>query len=119
MSKMRGMDIRLKGNFHAFPEPKVGDKIYVPGAMYVYRGEDDFAGGLATINKVERSETLPKGHTNYLFIGIEERPGSMYNWNCLAEKQEEYKDQYGDAIAHPDPDNDPEFNQPDEGWQSI
>ena len=33
--------------------PVVGERIYVPGSMYVYRGTDDFAGGLATISKVE------------------------------------------------------------------
>ncbi len=36
-------------------KPNKGDKIYVPSAYYVYRGEDDFEGGLATINKVEAS----------------------------------------------------------------
>jgi hypothetical protein len=60
-------------------EPKIGDKIYVPSAYHVYRGEDDFAGGLATINKVERSNHLPKNHINYFMVGIEGESGWLHN----------------------------------------
>ena len=98
-------------------EPKIGDKIYVPSAMYVYRGEDDFQGGKATINKVEKSKHLPKEHFNYLFVGIKERPGTMYNYKSLMEEQKELKKEYGDMRAHPDPDHSPEFNQPNADWR--
>ncbi|MFA5154408.1 MAG: hypothetical protein WC554_17825 [Clostridia bacterium] len=90
-------------------EPKVGLKIYVPGAMYVYRGEDDFAGGIATISKVDKEN-------NIIMISIEERPGTRYNWKYLLEDQDKLKTQFGDQIAHPDPDYRAEFNQPDADW---
>ena len=61
-------------------EPVIGQKIYVPTSLYVYRGADDFAGGIATINKIEKSKTLPPDHYNYMSVGIVERPGTLYNW---------------------------------------
>ena len=98
-------------------EPKIGDKIYVPSSYYVYRGEDDFEGGLATINKVEHSKHLPKGHVNYTMVGIEGRPSTMYNYRVLAEEQDELKKEYAGKVAHSAPDFDPEFNQPDADWK--
>jgi len=96
---------------------KVGEKIYVPGACYVYRGEDDFEGGMATISEVEYSDDLPEDHFNYIMVGIIERPGTMYNYKNLMEQQIELKVLYGDSIAHPDPDNREEFNCPDADWR--
>lgn len=98
-------------------KPTVGQKIYVPTSLYVYRGQDDFLGGISTVNKIENSNHLPADHYNYTMVGIEERPGVMYNWNYLLENQDKWKDQYGDQIARPDPDNDPEFNQPNADWK--
>ena len=98
-------------------EPKIGEKIYVPGSMYVYRGEDDFAGGVAKINKIEKSKHLPEDHYNYMMVGIEERSGCMYNWKALLEKQEELAKRFGDQVAHPDPDFRPEFNCPNDDWK--
>lgn len=98
-------------------KPKEGDKIYVPTSLYVYRGEDDFEGGLATINKIEYSNHLPEDHYNYTMVGIKERPGTMYNWKYLMENQDEWKARYGEQVAHPDPDMRPEFNQPNADWK--
>jgi len=98
-------------------QPVIGQKIYVPSSLYVYRGEDDFAGGIATISKIEKSDFLPPDHYNYLMVGIAERPGSMYNWRPLLERQEELKKMYGDQIAHPDPDDRPEFNDYNADWR--
>lgn len=98
-------------------EPVIGQKIYVPSSLYVYRGQDDFAGGKATINKIERSKDLPPDHYNYLMVGIEGRPGTMYNWRPLLERQEELEKMYGDQIAHPDPDDRPEFNDYNADWR--
>lgn len=100
-------------------EPVIGQKIYVPSSLYVYRGEDDFAGGIATINKIEKSPWLPEDHYNYLMVGIAERPGSMYNWRPLLERQEELQKMYADQIAHPDPDDRPEFNDDNADWRSL
>jgi hypothetical protein len=98
------------------PQPFIGQKIYVHSSLYVYRGEDDFAGGIATINKIEKSNNLPEDHYNYLSVGIEGRPGTMYNWRPLLERQEELKKMYGNQIAHADPDDRPEFNDYNADW---
>ena len=96
--------------------PKVGDKIYVPCSYYVYRGEDDFQGGLATINKIEYSKHLPKDHFNYTMVGIEERCSTMYNYKCLLENQKELKKEYEGITAKPTPDYSIEFNQVNADW---
>lgn len=101
-------------------EPKIGDEIYVPSALFVYRGSDDFAGGKAIIDKIDKSKTLPPDHFNYISVGIKERPGTMYNYKNLIKDQEKLKKEYGDRVAHPDPDNDPEFNcHPNADWKFI
>ena len=97
--------------------PKKGDPIYVPSAYHVYRGIDDFEGGLAVIDRVEFNDRLPQDHVNYCMIGIESNPGTMYNYRILSEKQESLKEQYGDNIAHANPDLRPEFNQPNADWK--
>lgn len=91
--------------------PKIGSKIYVPTSLYLSRGMDDFAGGLATIESIETSDFLPPDHSNYYMITIKENPGTSYNLRYLLEHQEEWKEIYGDEIAHPDPDDRPEFNR--------
>ena len=101
---------------YIIPQPVISQKIYVNTSLYVYRGEDDFSGGIATISKIEHSETLPSDHYNYTMVGIKERPGTMYNWSYLYEQQEELKKEFGDRLAHPDPDNDPEFNDYNADW---
>ncbi len=100
----------------SYKEPKIGDKIYVPDFTYVYRGKDDFSGGLATINKIEKSTHLAIGHYNSIFIGIEGRPSGRMNWNYVMENQAEWGKEYADKIACPDPDMRAEFNNDDEGW---
>lgn len=109
---------KLEGN-EPIPEPKVGELIYVPGAAYVYRGSEDFAGGIAVISKVEKSTHLSPDHYNYIMIGIDSRPNTMYNYRSLLEEQEELKKEYRDRVAHPDPDHRPEFNQPDADWKQA
>lgn len=99
-------------------EPKIGQKIYVQTSLYVYRGRDDFTGGIATISKIEHDDDLPKDHRNYTMIGIEERESTMYNWKVLLKEQEELKKEYGDQIAHPNPDYDEDVNCPDADWQT-
>ncbi len=98
-------------------KPKLGDTIYVPSAIHVYSGKDDFSGGKATINKIEYSKYLPKDHVNYTMVGIKEDPRTMYNYKLLLEEQEKLKKEYGDKIAHPDPDFRAEFNQPEADWK--
>ena len=71
--------------------PTIGDKIYVHSSRYVYRGKDDFSGGLATIDTIEYSDNLPEDHINFIMVGIKERPGIMYNWRSLISNQKTLK----------------------------
>jgi hypothetical protein len=87
-------------------EPYVGQKIYVTTDIYLGHGLDDFAGGIATISKIEKED-----HYNYLMVGIKESPGTLYNWNLLLEEQEKLKKRFGRKKAHPIPDDRPEFNR--------
>ena len=96
--------------------PEVGQTIYVPGAMYVYRGMDDFAGGKAIVSKVKIDKDLPEDNNNRVMVSIKERPNHGYNWYYLEQEQEKLKEIYKDQIAHPDPDDRPEFNDDEEGW---
>jgi len=64
-------------------KPKVGDKIYLDSSFYISHGEDDFVGGLCTINVIEYSEHLKPDHCNYCMIGVAERPGFLQNYKSL------------------------------------
>lgn len=99
--------------------PKIGEKIYVPSSYYVYRGEDDFDGGIATISKVDISKTLPLNHINSIMIGIEERKSTMYNYKSLIDEQDELKIQFGNQIAKPNPDLTPDFNDGEADWKYV
>ena len=100
-------------------KPKIGDKIYVPTSLYVYRGIDDFIGGIATISKIKYSGHLPEDHINYMFIGIKEADkGVTYNHKVLLGNQKKLKREFGSNFAHADPDTREEFNQPDADWET-
>jgi hypothetical protein len=90
--------------------PKKGDTIYIPTALYVYRGEDDIQGGKATVSKV----TEENGTT---WVAVEENPGTNYNWKSLSEKQEKLREEFGEQKAYPDPDYRPGFNDSEADWQ--
>jgi hypothetical protein len=80
---------------------KVGDKIYIPTSLYIDRGEDDIQGGIATVSRISVKGT---GY-NSRFVYLKELPqDTSYNYNYLLEHQEEWKEEYGDQVAHPDPD---------------
>jgi hypothetical protein len=93
----------------SIPIPKVGDKIYVNSSFYLSHGVDDFAGGIATVSKV--GEALNAGKKVHV-VSIVERPNHGYYWeNGIGLNQEKMKAEYGDKIAHPDPDNHPDSNR--------
>lgn len=98
-------------------EPKIGDEIYVPSSYHVYHGEDDFEGGLAIINNIEFNKDLPKDHINYIMVGVESDPSTLYNYKILMEQQSELKNKYKNKVAHPNPDLRSEFNQPNADWK--
>jgi hypothetical protein len=85
-------------------EPYIGQKIYVPTALYLSHGMNDVEGGIATV-------CILKTEYNNLMVGVQEHPGTLYNWKYLKEGQEGWKERYGNSIAHPDPDDRPEFNR--------
>ena len=100
-------------------KPIRGEKIYVPTSLYVYRGKDDFIGGIANIDRIRYESDLPKDHYNYTMVGIKERPNNMYNCNYILENQRRWEEEYGDQEAFPDPDYRDEFNLPDANWTSF
>lgn len=94
IAEIRKADKKHKNPLHTGTElPKVGDDIYLPGAMYIDHGEDDRAGGLAEVVKVENG-----------MVRVKEFPGSSFNWAGLRDDQEKLKKEYGENRAAPDPD---------------
>lgn len=96
--------------------PEVGDKIYIPNKLHVYRGADDIAGGLSAVVAVQ--EGISAGEPAW-FVTVEADPGSAYNWEFLEPRQEELRQRFGEETAHPDPDYRPEFNNANEGWRTA
>ena len=87
--------------------PKPGDVVYVDTDLFVWHGADDFRGGKATVSAVQMQISRGKPAP---FIEVAQNPGTLYNWAMRAEKQSELAAEYGNALAHPDPDLRPEFN---------
>lgn len=83
--------------------PKIGDIIYIPSELYLFRGIDDIYGGKAKIIEVDDTR-------KYIYIRVEAFPGIQYNWEVLKEKQEKLKKKFGDHWACRDPDFRLEFN---------
>lgn len=88
--------------------PQIGDKIYIPSEFYLSHGADDWIGGLATVSKVE--EGISGGQPT-IYVTCKEKPQTRYNWKFLAEKQEELKVEFSEALAHASPDYRSEFNK--------
>jgi hypothetical protein len=91
--------------------PKPGDIIYVETDLYVRHGADDFRGGKARVSKVQIEDRRGKQEP---WIEVVENPGTLYNWEYLAEKQATLALEFGDTWAHADPDLRPEFNSDDD-----
>lgn len=90
------------------PPPGVGEVIYLPSALYLSHGRDDFQGGLCTVSAVRPGIS---GGELTTFINVRERPRHSYNWFFLAPEQEKLRAQYGDQVGHVDPDYRAEFNE--------
>lgn len=75
-----------------YPEPEIGQFIYVPTSLYIDREEDDFQGGVCKITKIDKNYA---GEGN-IFVEVEENPGVMHNWSYLTKNQEEWKLKYKD-----------------------
>jgi hypothetical protein len=97
-------------------KPKVGDKIYVEGTIYLTHGADDFAGGICTVKAVQTRVSASGSETTS--VEIEEDPGTLYTWTGYLEpRQGEWKKEYGEQKGGPKPDLRPEFNDEYEGWE--
>lgn len=95
--------------------PKVGDNIYIDTRLYMYRGEDDFIGGLAKVISIEEKEIRGK---SVHVIKVEEDKIRSYLWEDIVGKQAEWKNLFGDRRACPKPDLRPEFNGGGE-WECL
>jgi hypothetical protein len=100
----------------AKPEP--GDRIYIETTLYVHHGEDDFRGGLCTVEAVQ-------SHTEHgeesVSVEVKEDPGTWYRWSGYLEpNQEKWREEYGERIGHRSPDFRPEFNDDKDpaSWRS-
>lgn len=101
-------------------KPAKGEQMYIPNALHVYRERDDFAGGKATIDKIEYNDYLPKTHINYIMVGFKENPGTLYNWINLVRKQKELAKKFKNQVAHAEPDYSQEFNPPPhQDWKHL
>lgn len=90
----------------AVPVPKVGQDIYIQGAMYMSHGADDYAGGLAKVTEVKKGKSAGE---DTFYVSVEEVEGHEWNWEFLAEQQAELKKEYKKKRAHPD--TSPESNR--------
>ena len=89
--------------------PLAGRDVYIPTALHLSHGVDDFEGGLCRIVRV--SEGISAGK-KVLFIEVAERPDHSYNWECLRDEQEKLKKEYGRSRGRKAPDYSPELNEP-------
>lgn len=88
--------------------PEVSDDIYVPLALYNDHGRDNRMGGLAKVVSVSSGMSGGEWVHN---IRVEEFPDCVFCWeHCLAEKQDELRERFGQNRAYPDPDIRPQFN---------
>jgi hypothetical protein len=96
-------------------KPKVGDKIYIEGMIYLTHGVDDFQGGICTVKAVDSQGKEGEESSS---VEVEEDPGTWYRWTGYLEpRQEEWKKIYGEQKAGPKPDFRPEFNVDHEPWE--
>lgn len=89
--------------------PEVGDDIYIPTALYVYRGRDDIIGGLTRVIAVQKEG-------RYIWVTVAACPHGRYSWDYLAGIQEKLKEEFGTQHAYPNPDLRPEFNDSEADW---
>lgn len=90
-------------------DPRAGDEIYLPSALYLGHGRDDRIGGLAEVDEVTTGMSAGQPA---LFVRCKEHPTCRYNWAGLKPVQKELRERFGDQRSHPDPDMRPEFNEP-------
>lgn len=93
--------------------PKKGDVIYVRTSLSCDHGETDgetdVAGGLALVTRV-----CVYGNSHTPFVEVAQHDGGGYNWEMLNRDQGELMKQYGNEVAHPDPDYGPNLYDPHE-----
>ncbi len=76
--------------------PAVGQRIYVATRLSDMSPELDRIGGTATISRV--TEGISAGE-KVPFVAVKEAPGTLMNWNILAEQQAKLAEIYGPQPA--------------------
>lgn len=76
--------------------PAIGESIYIRSSSYIDHGEDDVAGGMATISEVRLSTS--GGEPTY-FVSVREIPGASYNYTMLLQEQDNLRKQFGNQKA--------------------
>jgi hypothetical protein len=85
--------------------PRVGQDIYVPSALHMSRGVDDFAGGLCEVARVWEEDRVH-------WVSVQERPRCKMRWTgYLDQMQGSLRQEFGPQRGRPDPDYRPEFNR--------
>ncbi len=93
-------------------KPIMGEPIYVPTALHVYRGVDDFQGGLCAVLKIKDGISAGKPVP---FVQVKERLGTWYNWHNLVKNQDKYRERYM-GRGQRAPDFRAQFNDSEEDW---
>jgi hypothetical protein len=88
-------------------EIKIGDILYIQSEAYIGHGEDDIAGGLATVSETGK---WPNGICYVCFEEVGNH--KQYNLEIILEKQKEFAEKYAGRTAHPMPD----YNDYGERW---
>lgn len=84
-------------------EPLVGEEVYFPTRLFLSRGNDDTAGGIGEVLKVETK-------WDGVFVHVRELPGVGINWKILRRDQAKLCREFGSQRCYPDPDNRPSMN---------
>ena len=89
-------------------QPRLNQEIYIPTALYLGHGRDDFIGGRARVIQLKEGIS---GAEKTVFVKVEENPNCWYNWEFLRREQYRLKRKFGNQRAHSEPDLRTEFNE--------
>jgi hypothetical protein len=81
---------------------KPGDILYVNSSCYIDHGEDDVAGGKATVKRVLKPGENP--YVYYPAVEFHGLPGRYYNLESILKDQSKLERTFKDKLAHEDPD---------------
>jgi len=97
-------------------DPMLGEPIYLPTSLHVYRGMDDFEGGLCTITRIKEGVSAGK---SVPFVQVKENLGLWYNWNHLVDNQDTWKKKYEGKRGIITPDFRRKYNYAEADWRNV